>query len=211
MANLNIPNTKDRTLDAFKGRMVGGGARPNLFECELYFPDAAIPHDTSKDALSDKTRFLVKAASLPASTVATIPIAYRGRELKIAGDRSFANWTITIINDVDFNIRTAFERWSNLINKNEDNAGRTNPVDYQQDMFVRQLGRSNLQGKVPTSGVQIPVLKQYKFLGAYPVNVTEIALSYDTADAIETFDVEMAYQWYDILDPSGQSQIGTGA
>ena len=78
-------------------------------------------------------------------------------------------------------------------------------------MFVRQLGRSNLQGKVPTSGVQIPVLKQYKFLGAYPVNVTEIALSYDTADAIETFDVEMAYQWYDILDPSGQSQIGTGA
>ena len=166
MANLNIPNTKDRTLDAFKGRMVGGGARPNLFECELYFPDDAIPLDTSKDALSDKTRFLVKAASLPASTVATIPIAYRGRELKIAGDRSFANWTITIINDVDFNIRTAFERWSNLINKNEDNAGRTNPVDYQQDMFVRQLGRSNLQGKVPTSGVQIPVLKQYKFLGA---------------------------------------------
>lgn len=211
MANLNIPNTKDRTLDAFKGRMVGGGARPNLFECELYFPDDAIPLDTSKDALSDKTRFLVKAASLPASTVATIPIAYRGRELKIAGDRSFANWTITIINDVDFNIRTAFERWSNLINKNEDNAGRTNPVDYQQDMFVRQLGRSNLQGKVPTSGVQIPVLKQYKFLGAYPVNVTEIPLSYDTADAIENFDVEMAYQWYDILDPSGQSQIGTGA
>ena len=83
MANLNIPNTKDRTLDAFKGRMVGGGARPNLFECELYFPDDAIPLDTSKDALSDKTRFLVKAASLPASTVATIPIAYRGRELKI--------------------------------------------------------------------------------------------------------------------------------
>ena len=211
MANLNIPNTKDRTLDAFKGRMVGGGARPNLFECELYFPDDAIPLDTSKDALSDKTRFLVKTASLPASTVATIPIAYRGRELKIAGDRSFANWTITIINDVDFSIRTAFERWSNLINKNEDNAGRTNPVDYQQDMFVRQLGRSNLQGKVPTSGVQIPVLKQYKFLGAYPVAVNEIPLSYDTADQLETFDVELAYQWYDILDPSGQSQIGTGA
>ena len=211
MANLNIPNTKDRTLDAFKGRMVGGGARPNLFECELYFPDDAIPTNASKDEISDKARFLVKSASLPASTIANIDVAFRGRQLKIAGDRTFAPWTITVINDIDFGIRTAFERWSNLINKHEDNAGRTNPVDYQQDMFVRQLGRSSLQGNVPTSGVQVPVLKMYKFLGAYPTNVGEIALSYDTSDTIETFDVEMTYQWYDTLDPSGNSQIGTGA
>ena len=211
MANLNIPNTKDRTLDAFKGRMVGGGARPNLFECELYFPDDAIPLDTSKDALSDKTRFLVKAASLPASTVATIPIAYRGRELKIAGDRSFANWTITIINDVDFNIRTAFERWSNLINKNEDNAGRTNPVDYQQDMFVRQLGRSEVAGNTPISAVQVPVLKNYRFYGAFPTTVSSIDLSYENTDAIEEFTVEMEYQWYDSLDAAGSTQLGTGS
>ena len=211
MANLNIPNTADRTLDAFKGRMGGGGARPNLFEVELYFPDDAIPLDASKDEISDKTRFLVKSAALPASTIANIDVAYRGRQLKVAGDRTFAPWTITVINDIDFGIRTAFERWSNLINKHEDNAGRTNPVDYQQDMFVRQLGRSSLQGNVPTSGVQVPVLKMYKFLGAYPTNVGEIALSYDTSDTIETFDVEMTYQWYDTLDPSGNSQIGTGA
>ena len=211
MANLNIPNTADRTLDAFKGRMVGGGARPNLFEVELYFPDDAIPLDASKDELSDKVRFLVKSAALPASTIANIDVAYRGRQLKVAGDRTFAPWTITVINDVDFNLRTAFERWSNLINKHEDNAGRTNPVDYQQDMFVRQLGRSSLQGNVPTSGVQVPVLKMYKFLGAYPTNIDTIPLSYDTSDQIETFDVEMTYQWYDTLDPSGNSQIGTGA
>jgi len=211
MANLNIPSTADRTLDAFKGRMVGGGARPNLFECELYFPDDAIPLDASKDELADKARFLVKSAALPASTIANIDVAFRGRQLKVAGDRTFAPWTITVINDVDFNLRTAFERWSNLINKHEDNAGRTNPVDYQQDMFVRQLGRSSLQGNVPTSGVQVPVLKMYKFLGAYPTNIGEIALSYDTSDTIETFDVEMTYQWYDTLDPSGNSQIGTGA
>ena len=211
MANLNIPNTADRTLDAFKGRMVGGGARPNLFEVELYFPDDAIPLDASKDELSDKVRFLVKSAALPASTIANIDVAYRGRQLKVAGDRTFAPWTITVINDIDFGIRTAFERWSNLINKHEDNAGRTNPVDYQQDMFVRQLGRSSLQGNVPTSGVQVPVLKMYKFLGAYPTNIDTIPLSYDTSDQIETFDVEMTYQWYDTLDPSGNSQIGTGA
>ena len=211
MANLNIPNTADRTLDAFKGRMVGGGARPNLFECELYFPDDAIPTNASKDEISDKVRFLVKSAALPASTIANIDIPFRGRQLKIAGDRTFAPWNIQIINDVDFGIRTAFERWSNLINKHEDNAGRTNPVDYQQDMFVRQLGRSSLQGSVPTSGTQVPVLKMYKFLGAYPTNIGEIALSYDTGDAVETFDVEMTYQWYDTLDPSGKSQIGTGS
>ena len=211
MANLNIPNTADRTLDAFKGRMVGGGARPNLFECELYFPDDAIPTNASKDEISDKVRFLVKSAALPASTIANIDIPFRGRQLKIAGDRTFAPWNIQIINDVDFGIRTSFERWSNLINKHEDNAGRTNPVDYQQDMFVRQLGRSSLQGSVPTSGTQVPVLKMYKFLGAYPTNIGEIALSYDTGDAVETFDVEMTYQWYDTLDPSGKSQIGTGS
>ncbi len=211
MANLNIPNTKDRTLDAFKGRMVGGGARPNLFECELYFPDDAIPTNASKDEISDKARFLVKSASLPASTIANIDVAFRGRQLKIAGDRTFAPWTITVINDVDFGLRTAFERWSNLINKHEDNAGRTNPVDYQQDMFVRQLGRSSLQGTVPASAVQVPVLKMYKFIGAYPTTIGEIELSYDTGDAVETFTVEMTYQWYDTLDPTGTSQIGTGA
>ena len=210
MANLNIPATKDRTLDAFKGRMVGGGARPNLFECEMYFPDDAVPATTSKDALSDKVRFLVKAAQLPASTLTQIDVPFRGRQLKIAGTRTYANWTITVINDIDFDIRTAFERWSNLINKHEDNAGIVNPADYQQPMIVRQLGRSSVNGTVPTSDVNIPVLKMYQFIGAYPVEVSGIDLSYDTQDSIEEFTVSMAYQWYDTMDPLAQTQVGTG-
>ena len=145
MANLNIPSTRDRTLDAFKGKMVGGGARPNLFECELFFPDDAIPVDSSSDEIADKSRFLVKAAQLPASNIAPILVPFRGRNLKIAGDRTFDPWTITIINDVDFKIRTAFERWMNLINKHEDNSGLTDPTAYQKDLFVRQLGRSLLK------------------------------------------------------------------
>ena len=144
MVNLNIPNTKDRTLDSFKGRMVGGGARPNLFECELYFPEGFHPSRHHKKSITDKSRFLVKAANLPASNVSAINIPFRGRNLKVAGDRTFDIWTITVINDVDFGIRTAFERWMNLINKHEDNAGITNPTSYQRDMFVRQLGRSGL-------------------------------------------------------------------
>ena len=210
MANLNIPATKDRTLDAFKGRMVGGGARPNLFECEMYFPDDAVPSTTSKDALSDKVRFLVKAAQLPASTLTQIDVPFRGRQLKIAGTRTYANWTITVINDIDFDIRTAFERWSNLINKHEDNAGLVNPADYQQPMIVRQLGRSAVGGPVPTSDSQIPVLKMYQFIGAYPVEVSGIDLSYDQQDTIEEFTVNLAYQWYDTMDALAQTQVGTG-
>ena len=210
MANLNIPATKDRTLDAFKGRMVGGGARPNLFECEMYFPDDAVPTTTSKDALSDKVRFLVKAAQLPASTLSEIQVPFRGRQLKIAGTRTYANWTITVINDIDFDIRTAFERWSNLINKHEDNAGLVNPADYQQPMIVRQLGRSGVGGVVPTSDPNVPVLKMYQFIGAYPVEVSGIDLSYENNDAIEEFTVSMAYQWYDTMDPLAQTQVGTG-
>ena len=210
MANLNIPATKDRTLDAFKGRMVGGGARSNLFECEMYFPDDAVPTTTSKDALSDKVRFLVKAAQLPASTLTEIQVPFRGRQLKIAGTRTYANWTITVINDIDFDIRTAFERWSNLINKHEDNAGLVNPADYQQPMIVRQLGRSGVGGVVPTSDPNVPVLKMYQFIGAYPVEVSGIDLSYDSNDTIEEFTVSMAYQWYDTMDPLAQTQVGTG-
>ena len=211
MANLNIPNTKDRTLDSFKGRMIGGGARPNLFECELYFPEAAIPLDTSRSQLTDRARFLVKAANLPASNVSAINIPFRGRNLKVAGDRTFDIWTITVINDVDFGIRTAFERWMNLINKHEDNAGLTNPTAYQRDMFVRQLGRSGISGTTPSSDTQVPVLKQYRFYGTFPTNVGAIDLSYDQSDTIEEFTVDLQVQWFDALDPSGLSQLGTGS
>ena len=190
--------------------MVGGGARPNLFECEMYFPDDAVPSTTSKDALSDKVRFLVKAAQLPASTLTQIDVPFRGRQLKIAGTRTYANWSITIINDIDFDIRTAFERWSNLINKHEDNAGIVNPADYQQPMIVRQLGRSAVGGPVPVTDPNVPVLKMYQFYGSYPVNISEIGLDYATGDAIEEFTVEMAYQWYDTMDPLAQTQVGTG-
>ena len=198
MANRNIPNTKDRTLDAFKGRMIGGGARPNLFECELYFPDDAVPEDTTRDALTDRTRFLVKAANLPASNIAPINIPFRGRNLKVAGDRTFDPWTITIINDVDFSIRTAFERWMNLINKHEDNAGITDPTLYQKDLYVKQLGRAQVGGTVPQTEAKIPVLKQYRFLGTFPTNVSDIALSYESSDTIEEFSVTMEVQWVDV-------------
>ena len=191
--------------------MIGGGARPNLFECELYFPDDAIPNNTTRDALTDRTRFMVKAANLPASNIAPINIPFRGRNLKVAGDRTFEPWTVTIINDVDFTIRTAFERWMNLINKHEDNAGITNPTDYQKDLYVKQLGRAQVGGTVPTTEAKLPVLKQYRFYGTFPTSISDIPLSYDSSDQIEEFSVTMEVQWTDALDAAGSTQLGTGS
>ena len=177
----------------------------------MYFPDDAVPTTTSKDDLSDKVRFLVKAAQLPASTVTNIEVPFRGRQLKIAGTRTYAPWTITVINDVDFKIRTAFERWMNLINKHEDNSGLTDPTAYQKDLFVRQLGRSNVSGPTPQSDAALPVLKMYKFHGTFPTNISDIPLSYDSSDTIEEFTVELQVQWVDVQDSESKTQIGTGA
>ena len=102
-----------RRITDFKSKLVGGGARPNLFEVELAFPEElAIDND-----VKDKSRFLVKAAALPASNITPIDVNFRGRILKIAGDRTFDTWTITVINDTDFSIRSAFEKWMNSINR----------------------------------------------------------------------------------------------
>ena len=210
MANLNIPNVKDRTLEDFKGRMSGGGVRPNLFECELYFPSDSLPAGIDNAQISEKTRFLVKSANLPASTLGVIDVPFRGRNLKMAGDRTFDPWTITVINDTDFSIRTAFERWMNLINKHEDAAGKTNPVDYQKDMYVRQFGRGKAGGIVPTTEATIPVLKGYQFYGTFPSAISAIDLSYDSSDTIEEFTVDLQVQWWDALDPLGATQLGTG-
>lgn len=209
MANINPIKTNQRTLDTFKGKMIGGGARSNLFECELFFPDDVFSAGVTKDQISDKTRFLVKSANLPASNINVISVPFRGRNLKIAGDRTFDPWTITVINDTDFSIRTAFERWMNLINKHEDNAGKTDPNDYQQDVYVRQLGRAQTNGASPTSDTDLPVLKQYKFYGVFPTAVSAIDISYDLPDTIEEFTVDLQVQWWDALDSSGSTQLGT--
>ena len=113
-----------RTISDFKSKLTGGGARANLFEVVLTFPDAAKP----PDEVLDKSRFLVKGARLPASNIAQIEVPFRGRVLKIAGDRTFDSWTVTVINDTDFSIRSAFENWMNTINKLSDNTGLLNPA-----------------------------------------------------------------------------------
>ena len=203
----NAAATKDRTLDSFKAMMTGGGARSNLFEIELDWPGST-KLDTEGN-FDLRTRMLVKAASLPASTISNIAIPFRGRQLKIAGDRTFEPWSITVINDIDFDIRNSFERWMNLMNKHEDNAGLTDPTEYQKNLIVRQLGKSQVGSNMSTTDEKIPVLKEYQFRGAFPTTVSSIDLSYENTDAIEEFTVELEYQWYDSLNSTSDSILGT--
>ena len=181
-----------RKISDFKSRLAGGGARPNLFEVELAFPDA-VP--VANDILQ-KSRFLVKAAALPASSITPIDIPFRGRILKVAGDRTFETWTITVINDADFAIRSAFEKWMNTINKMDDATGLTNPEQYQKDAMVHQLDRD------------AGILRSYKFWDIFPTNLSTIDLNYETTDTLEEFTVEMQVHWWEAY--KGTSSVAGG-
>jgi hypothetical protein len=129
--------------------------------------------------------FLCQGAQLPAMTLTNVDVPFRGRQVKIAGDRTFADWTITVLNDTNFKLRNAFERWQNGINNMTDNEGLTNPVDYQVDAFVDQLDRNG------------NTIKSYTLRGAYPNAVAEIPLNFGTNNEVETFDVTFSYQYFE--------------
>ena len=180
-----------RKITDFKSKLSGGGTRSNLFEVELAFP-AAINVDSN---VLDKSRFLVKAAALPASNVTPVEVAFRGRTLKLAGDRTFETWTITVLNDTDFAIRSAFEKWSNYMNRLSDNTGTTDPALYQADAFVYQLNRDG------------SILRAYHFYDTFPTSVGSINLAYDT-DSIQEFTVEMQVHWWEAIKGTSASAGG---
>ena len=198
----NPPKTANRTIDKFKSRISGGIARPNLFEVVLATPDGVV--DTDVNDFGIKSRFLVKAAALPASNIAPISVPFRGRTLKIAGDRTFDEWTVTVINDTDFAIRSSMERWMNSIAKVSDNSGLTNPEAYIKDLKIYQLGRAEVAQNTQASETDMPILRTYKFHGCFPTNVSQLDLSYDQADALEEFTVTFQVQWWE-ADGNGGS------
>ena len=186
--------------------MIGGGARSNLFEVEIEYPaelgltaDATGPKDTGK--------FLIKAAEIPASNIGNIPVPFRGRVLPIAGDRTFDPWTVTIINDTNFVIRDAMEKWSNFINDLQTSQGEINPETYQKSAVVKQLSRKGVADKDD----KIDVLRTYTFDGIYPNVVSSIPLDYGATDQIEEFQVTFNYLFYEVTGGSGSITTGSGA
>ena len=165
-------------VDDFKSKLTGGGARANMFKVICNFPGYA-------QGDVELTSFLCKGAQLPSSVIAAITIPFRGRQLQIAGDRTFEPLTLTVINDVEFSVRNAFERWMNGINEHQNNTGLTDPTAYQADMTVQQLAKDGT------------VVKSYDFRGTFPTNLGAIDLSYDSENTIEEFTVELQVQYWE--------------
>ena len=192
-------NFSDRSIVDFKSKMIGGGARSNLFEVTIEYPDLlGLPTDS--DGPKATGEFLIKAAEIPASNLGNIPVPFRGRILPVAGDRTFDPWTVTVINDQKFNIRDAMEQWSNKINDLRFDVGDTNPADYQTKAEVYQLSRQGKSsgGSSNSGGDKITVLRQYNFEGIYPNAVSSIPLDYGATDQIEEFQVTFNYLFWTV-------------
>ena len=164
-------------ISDFKTALGDGGARPNQFRVELLFPDGNTEHN-----------ILVTGASLPASSVNPAIIQYRGREVKLAGERIFDPWTITIVNDSAFTLRKKFEAWMDAMNQRADNMapGFLDPESYQQDLKVFHLDRNDQE------------LMTVQLEDAFPINMSEIALQYAQNDIIEEYTVTFQYQTYNV-------------
>tara|TARA_B100001094_G_scaffold188647_2_gene182910 strand:- start:373 stop:963 length:591 start_codon:yes stop_codon:yes gene_type:complete len=195
-----MASTKDnRTISDFKGALIGGGARPNLFEVELTTFPAGIGWNASDFS------YMCKAATLPASNIANIDIPFRGRIFKVAGDRTIDPWTVTIINDESFNLRNAFEEWADLIAKLENNLGATDPNAYMVNAKVYQLGRGSSPSSKSNTGTANSVLKEYEFFNIWPSAVAAIDVSYDSTDTIEEFTVDFQVQSYKFNGAGGSN------
>ena len=167
-------------ISDFKAKLAGGGARNNQFKVTMPFPGYASVGGEIEDLA-----FLCRATSIPSMEIANINVPFRGRAIKIAGDRTIPAWSVTVYNDTNFRLRNAFERWQNGINNMSDNEGLTNPVDYQVDAFLDHLDRNG------------NTIKSYTLRGVYPTAIAAIPLDYDEKTVIEEFEVTLEYQFFD--------------
>tara|TARA_R100000234_G_C4966151_1_gene163977 strand:+ start:299 stop:880 length:582 start_codon:yes stop_codon:yes gene_type:complete len=180
-------------IDDFKANVASDFARPNLFQVDLAFPSGII----NNASLVRLGKFTVRAANLPSSQIGVIEVPFRGRTLKIAGDRTFEPWTITVMNDSKFKLRAAFEKWASSIQGYAENftvarglGDRDDSTGYFADMTVQQLSRDIRAGKAPK------VLKAYRFYNVFPSNIAAIDLDYGSNDAVEEFTVELQVQYW---------------
>lgn len=167
----------------FRSQLVGDGARPNLFAVTLVFPGVA----ANGSAAGQKVTFMAKAAQLPGSSIGTVPVYYFGREMKFAGNRTFPDWTLQIINDEDFTIRNSLESWMNAINSHQGNVRNTGAAStngYTTEATVSQYGKTG------------EIIKQYNFVGMFPIDVAPIDLDWGSNDSIEEYSVTFSYQYW---------------
>ena len=174
-----------RSIEEFKAVLQGGGVRPTMFQVEMTFPDAVTVDPTQA---TNEGTYLIKASNLPASNVGVINVPFRGRQLKVSGDRTFDDWSVTVTNDVSFVIRKAMEKWSELIQNMNYALGANELDDYFATAIVRQLDRDGNQ------------LRAYKFEGIWPSTVDAIDLAFDSTDTVEEYGVTFNVQYWAAID-----------
>ena len=170
-----------RSIEDFKAVLQGGGVRPTMFQVELTFPTGV---SADNNLLTNDGTFLIKASQLPASTIGQIDVPFRGRKLKVAGDREFADWTVNILNDVTFGLRKGLEEWSERIQNHNYALGATELSDYYASAIVRQLDRDGRQ------------LRAYSFEGIWPKEIEAIGLDFEANNAVEDYGVTFAVQYW---------------
>ena len=184
---------------------IGQGVKPNMFIVDIAFPSEVA--GAADDA--DMVNLLCKSAALPASNLGVIEVPFRGRTVKIAGDRTFDTWTATFVNDKEMKIRAYFEQWLEQINTHEtNNAPLFTPS--LTDGYVRNLKVKQLEKNATESG---SVLRQYELYYAFPTNVSQIDLAYDSNDQIEEFTVEFQYSYWKVntgTTQNGATEVKTG-
>lgn len=180
--------------------LVFGGVRPSLFEVTLSPPTAL---GFSPEGIR-KLTFTAQASSIPESALQAIEVPYFGRKIKIAGDRTFADWRVTIMNDEDFSVRSMFEKWSNALNRHVNNVRQADLVtnlDYKADMEVIQYSKTG-----PENG-DGQGLRSYRIVGAFPTTVDAMELDWNTTNQVQTFNVTIAYDYW---EPNNEAGIGPG-
>ena len=196
----------------FKSKL-NGGVRPNLYEVEINFRTGVGGQGTGADdqkvSLSEQGKYLCRSTSLPTHSQGLIEVPFRGRFLKIPGDRTFEAWTATFYNTDDFNLRAAFEQWINLGNQVDENIGATTGLnEIFKDVYIRQLSKDASKVGTGGSGDKNRVLRTYKLFDAWPTSVGAINVAFDSNDALEEFDVEFQYQYLDASAPGKDNSSG---
>jgi len=186
-------------IQEFRSEMVGDGARPNLFEVNIPLPSTGFASVGGSLDFNRKITFMCRSAELPGSTMGVAPVQFFGRDIKLAGNRTFDDWTVTVYNDEDFTVRNAMEKWMNGLNSHRSNlrvASGYNNNQYTADSEVYQYGKRGVElGSVGIGGRPGPI-KKYKFIGMWPVNVSPIQLDWGDNDRVEEFSVTFAYNWW---------------
>lgn len=182
-------------INQFKSRgLTKGGVRPSLFQVQIN------PNIGEDSITLDKFMFTCRASEVPAATIESVNVPYFGRQVKLAGDRTFADWSVTVMNDEDYLVRNMFEDWSNQINQFVGNVKLLPANTYKNtDALVTQFSKDG------------SVIRAYNFVGIFPVSVSNMALDWDNTNTIQTFDVTFAYDYWIPVQVGGASFIDTGA